>query len=74
MLYKFQKWDTSCHIGKQEWHGLQIAATTHGELVSPEGPQERKNTCHLAPIRLQPLPKVSPEETQDETAQDTGPR
>ena len=52
----------------------EIAATTDGELVSPEGTQERKNICHLAVIRLQPLPKVSPEETQDETVQDTGPR
>ena len=52
----------------------EIAAITDGELVSPEGTQERKNTCHLAAIRLQPLPKESPEETQGETAQDTGPR
>ena len=45
------------------------------ELVSPEGPQEGMNTCHLANIRLQPLPMMSPEETQDmktqETARDT---
>ena len=52
----------------------EIAATTDGELVSPEGTQERKTICHLAVIRLQPLPKVSPEETQDEIVQDTGPR
>ena len=31
----------------------------HCELVSPEGTQEGKNTCHLAAIRLQPLPVVS---------------
>ena len=42
-----------------------IAATTYGELVSPEGTQEGKNTCHLADIRQQPLPMVSPEEAQD---------
>ena len=36
-----------------------------GELVSPEGTQEGKNSCHLAAIRLQPIPTVSPEETQD---------
>ena len=36
-----------------------------GEPVSPEGTQEGKNSCHLAAIRLQPLPTVSPEETQD---------
>ena len=50
-----------------------IAALQH-ELVSPEETQEGKNTCHLAGIRLQPLPTVSPEETLDEKAQDTGPR
>ena len=33
------------------------------ELVSPEGTQEGKNTCHLAAIRLQPLPTANPEET-----------
>jgi len=35
-------------------------ATMDGELVSLEGTQEGKNTCHLAAIRLQPLPVVSP--------------
>ena len=40
-------------------------ATTDGELVSPEGTQEGKNTCHPADIRQQPLPMVSPEEAQD---------
>ena len=33
---------------------------SHSELVSLEGTQEGKNTCHLAAIRLQPLPMVSP--------------
>ena len=50
------------------------AAATDGELVSPEGTQEGKNTCHLAAIRLQPYSTVSPEETQDVKTQDTGPR
>ena len=48
-----------------------------GELVNPEGTQEAKEhlpTCCLAAIRLQPLPAVSPEETQDVKTQDTGPR
>ena len=27
-----------------------VAATVNGELVSPEGTQERKNTCYLAAI------------------------
>ena len=31
----------------------------HSELVSPEGTQEGKNTCHLAAIRQQPLPVVN---------------
>ena len=38
------------------------------------GTQERKDTYHLAASRLQPLPIVSPEETQDVKTQDTGPR
>ena len=42
-----------------------IEATTNGERVSPEGTQEGKNACRLAAISLQPLPTVSPEETQD---------
>ena len=48
-----------------------IAATMDGELVSLEGTQEGKNTCHIVAIRLQPHSVVSPEETQDIT-QDTG--
>jgi len=31
---------------------LATAATADGELVSPEGTQEGKNTCHLSGIRL----------------------
>ena len=41
-----------------------IVATMESELVSPEGTQVGKNTCHQAATRLQPLPVVSPEETQ----------
>ena len=51
-----------------------IAATTNGELLNLEGTQEEKNICHLAVIRLQPLPIESPEKTQDVKAQDAGPR
>ena len=36
--------------------------------------KETKNTCHRAAIRLQPRPKVSPEQTQDLKTWDTGPR
>ena len=51
------------HISKQSLpRSSVIAATTEGELVSPEGTQKGKNTCHLAAIRLQPLLKVSTEE------------
>ena len=51
-----------------------IAAPAYGELVSPEGTQEGKNTCHLAAIRLHRLPTVSPEETQGVKTQDSDPR
>ena len=33
-----------------------------------------KNTCHLAAIRQQPLPMLSPEKTQDRKIQDIGTR
>ena len=70
-----EKWSISCHISKQRMSQSSVtAATTDGELVSPEGTQEGKNTCHLAAIRLGPLPTVSPEETQGVKIQDTGPR
>jgi len=42
--------------------------------VSPEGTQEGKNACHLAPIKLHSLRTVNPEETQDVKTQDTGSR
>ena len=51
-----------------------IVATTEGELMSPEGTQGGKNTFHLEATRLQPLPTLTPEETQDLKTQDTGPR
>ena len=51
-----------------------IAVTRDGELIDLEGTQEEKNTCYLAAIRLQPLPMLSPEESQDVKTQDTGPR
>ena len=37
--------------------------------MSPGGTREGKNTCHQVDIRLQPLPMVNPEETED-TASD----
>ena len=42
-----------------------VAATVDGELENPEETQEGKKVCHLADTRLQPLPNVSPEKTQD---------
>ena len=69
------KWNIFCCISKQRMsQSPAIAATTHGELVRPEGNPGGKNTCHLAAIRLQPLRMVSCEEIQDVKTQDTGPR
>ena len=51
-----------------------IAATEDGELMSLEETREKKNICHLAAIRLQPLPMLSPKETQDVRTLDIGPR
>ena len=62
---KTEKWNISCHISKQRMsQSSAIAATMEGELVSPEGTQEGRNTCNLAAIRLQPLPP-HPGEAQD---------
>ena len=43
----------------------EVGATANGVLMSAEGTQEIKNTCHLVGIRLQPFPTMSPEEIQD---------
>ena len=53
-----------------------IGSCSHhsGEPVSPEETQDGKNTCPLAAIRMQPLPTLSPEETQDVETRDPGPR
>ena len=70
-----EKWNISCHTSTQRMsQSLAIAATTDGEPVSPEETQEGKNTCHLAAIRLQPLPTVSHEKIQDVNIQNIGPR
>ena len=49
-----------------------FAALQH-ELVNPKETQERKNTCHVAAIRLKPLPIVSLEESQDVARQGLAP-
>ena len=51
-----------------------VIAAFHCKLVGPEETQEGKNTSHLAAIRLQLLPMLSPEEISDVKTQDTGPR
>ena len=51
-----------------------FAVTADGELMTLEGTQERKNTHPLGAIRLQLLPMLSPEKTQDVKTLDTGPR
>ena len=70
-----EKWNISCHISKQRMsQASAVVASNDWELVSPEGTQEGKHTCHPAAIRLQPLPTVSPKETRDVKTQDTGTR
>ena len=51
-----------------------VAVTADGELVSPEGTQGGKKTCHPATIKLKLLPLLSSEETQDVETQHPGPR
>ena len=55
-------------------HSPSTAAIADGELVNLEGTQEGKNTCHLTATRLQPLPTLNSEKTQDVKTQDPGPR
>ena len=45
-----------------------------GWMVSPEGTQDGRGRPPPNHQTLQPPPMVHPEETQDEKAQDTGPR
>ena len=74
-VWLVEKWNISCPISILRMsQSSEIAATTDGEPVSPEGTQEGKNPCHLAANRLQPLPMVSPKEIQDVKIQDTGSR
>ena len=70
-MYDTEKWNISCHISKQRMSSV-LAALQH-ELVNPKETQERKNTCHVAAIRLKPLPIMSLEETQDVTRQGLAP-
>ena len=52
-------WSNSCPRGK---HLRQLSSVSQWSLKKL---RKEINTCHLAAIRLQPLPMVSPEETQD---------
>ena len=66
-------WPGEFHGVAKSWTRLSHFHFTQCEPVSPKEIQEGKNTCYLAAIRLQPLPMLSPEETQDVKTQDTGP-
>ena len=54
-------WSNSCPRGK---HLRQPSSMSQCSLKKL---RKETNTCHLAAIRLQPLPMMSPEETQDMT-------
>ena len=56
-------WSNSCPRGK---HLRQLSSVSQWSLKKL---RKEINTCHLAAIRLQPLPTVSPGETQVEKAQ-----
>ena len=49
---------------------ISVAAIADGELVSPEGIQEGKNTCRPSAVRLQLLSMVSLEDAQEVNTQD----
>ena len=61
-------------VNKECYISPAIAATAHGEVASPQGTQDRKNSCRLVAIRLQSVCMVSPEEIQHSEEQNTGPR
>ena len=76
-VYNTSLWemDISWHISKQRRsQSSEIAAPTDGELMSPKGTQEGKNTCNPAAITMQPHSTESSKEAQDVEKQDTGPR
>ena len=70
-VHKSEKWDISCHLSKQGFHSHQWLSCVSWWALRKL--RKEKNTCHLAAIRLQLHPKVSPEETQDVETQDTAP-
>lgn len=69
---KLQNGIISCRISKQGCQSSAIAATKDGELVS-QRKLRKDSTCHRVATSPQPLPTVSPEETQGMSARDTGP-
>ena len=50
---------------------ISVAAITEGELVSPEGTREGKNTCRPSAVRLQLPSMVSLEDAQEVDTQDS---
>ena len=58
-----EKWNISCHINKQGCHSHQLLQSSNMTRWSLKEHRKEKNTCYLATIRQQPLPKVSPRET-----------
>ena len=74
-MYGVREWEMDyCHISKQGYHSHQQLQPS-SEPVSPQGNQEEENICSLAAVRLQTLPKVSPEERKLRVwKQEAGPR
>ena len=79
-----EKWNVSSisvyegHHSVQQLQPLSMASLWAlrelGKGRTPAIQRPSGNACHPAAFRLQPLPTVSPQETQDVETQDTGPR
>ena len=71
---KFQEW-ISTYVGVNKWcHSHRWLQSSIGSWWALKKHRAEKNTCHLAAIRQQPLPMLSPEKTQDGKIQDIGTR
>ena len=59
--HEIEKWNIACHISKQKMsQSSVIAATTNGELVSPEETQEGKEYLPSSSPQTEATPQGEP--------------
>ena len=75
MVLGSEKWNIFCCISKRGCHSHQQLQPSTVSWWALRELRNEKSICSLAAIRLQPLPKVNPEERKLRMwKQDTGPR